>query len=141
MIKNKWKIFFLLIALVLLACIRAFESKLFYDPFIIFYKSDYFHKQMPVFDSVQLYLNVFFRFSLNSILSIFIIYLLFKDRLLLKLSVYLYALIGFVLIILFYFYLNSEKPDFMILFYIRRFLIQPIFLVLFIPAFYYQKTK
>ena len=141
MIKNKWNILFLLIALVLLACIRAFESKIFYDPFIIFYKSDYFHKQMPVFDSVQLYLNLFFRFSLNSILSIFIIYLLFKDRLLLKLSVYLYTLIGFVLIILFYFYLNSEKPDFMILFYIRRFLIQPIFLVLFIPAFYYQKTK
>ena len=141
MFKNKWKIFFLLIALVLIACIRTFESKIFYDPFIIFYKSDYFHKQMPVFDSVQLYLNVFFRFSLNSILSIFIIYLLFKDRLLLKLSVYLYALIGFVLIILFYFYLNSEKPDFMILFYIRRFLIQPILLVLFIPAFYYQKTK
>jgi exosortase F-associated protein len=29
----------------------------------------------------------------------------------------------------------------MILFYIRRFLIQPIFLLLFLPAFYYQKQN
>ena len=42
--------------------------------------------------------------------------------------------------LLFFGYLNYTKnPNFMILFYIRRFLIQPLLLVLFIPAFFYQK--
>jgi exosortase F-associated protein len=32
-----------------------------------------------------------------------------------------------------------DKENNFVLFYIRRFLIQPLFLLLFIPAFFYQK--
>jgi exosortase F-associated protein len=52
----------------------------------------------------------------------------------------LYMIFGSILMISFFFVLNffGEQSK-MILFYIRRFIIQPIFLLLFIPAFYYQK--
>lgn len=141
MINNKLSIFLIALAIVLLASIRAFESTIFYDPFVAFYKSEYFHKPLPNFDSVKLFSNLLFRYSLNSLLSIFIIYKLFSDKAILKIAVYLYVIIGLILIISFYVYLRSVKPDYMILFYIRRFLIQPVLLVLFIPAFYYQKKQ
>nr|WP_320815307.1 exosortase F system-associated protein [Flavobacterium sp.] len=139
MFKNKLSTFLIIIAFLLLASIRAFESEIFYDPFISFYKSEYFHKSLPDFDSTKLLLNLIFRFTLNSLLSIFIIYKLFSEKATAKLVAYLYLFIGLTLVIIFYLYLNSTKPDYMILFYIRRFLIQPVFLVLFIPAFFYQK--
>uniref|UniRef100_UPI0040492FBC exosortase F system-associated membrane protein n=1 Tax=Flavobacterium sp. TaxID=239 RepID=UPI0040492FBC len=141
MLKNKTTVLIVLIALVLLACIRLFESKLFYDPFIAFFKSEYFHKPLPNFASLKLFLNILFRYSLNSIISIVIIYTLFANKGILKITVYLYVIIGLILIILLYVYLNSNKPDYMIVFYLRRFLIQPLLLLLFVPAFYYQKTQ
>lgn len=139
MIKNKTSALLIIIAFVLLASIRAFESKIFYDPFIAFYKSEYFHKPLPVFDAFKLFLNLVFRYSLNSALSLFIIYKIFLDKEILKVVAYLYFFIGLVLIISFCIYVNISNSDYMILFYIRRFLIQPILLVLFIPAFFYQK--
>lgn len=141
MIKNKIGVLLIIIAFILLASIRAFESKIFYDPFIAFYKSEYFHKPLPTFDAVEMFLNLVFRYSLNSTLSLFIIYKLFADKGILKVATYLYLFIGLVLVVSFYLYINSLNTDYMILFYIRRFLIQPVFLVLFIPAFYYQKKQ
>ena len=139
-LKYKITVFIVAIALVLLACIRAFESELFYDPFISFFKSEFYHKQLPFFHQGKLFLNFLFRYLLNSSISLVIIYFLFKEKQLLKLSFYLYAVLFLILIIVFFGYLNYPKnPDFMTLFYIRRFLIQPLFLVLFIPAFFYQK--
>ncbi|WP_374707786.1 exosortase F system-associated protein [Flavobacterium sp. J372] len=46
-----------------------------------------------------------------------------------------------VLMIAFIIVVNTEKPNLLALFYIRRFLIQPLFLILFIPAFYYQRRN
>jgi exosortase F-associated protein len=44
-----------------------------------------------------------------------------------------------ILSLVFFFLLEYTKtPDLLILFYIRRFLIQPLFLILFVPAFFYQ---
>jgi exosortase F-associated protein len=37
-----------------------------------------------------------------------------------------------------YFFKNQEN---LLLFYVRRFLIQPLFLIVFVPAFYFQKLK
>jgi exosortase F-associated protein len=140
MLKNKTTVLIVVFALILLACIRAFESELFYDPFISFFKSEFYHKQLPFFYQGKLFLNLLFRYLLNSVVSLTIIYFLFKEKQLLKLSFYLYTVLFLILIVIFFGYLNYTKnPDFMILFYIRRFLIQPVLLVLFIPAFYYQK--
>jgi exosortase F-associated protein len=49
----------------------------------------------------------------------------------------------FVLFILAYWYLlfNSNTADYVLLFYVRRFLIQPLLLLILIPAFYFHRRK
>jgi exosortase F-associated protein len=63
-----------------------------------------------------------------------------NDGKMVKFSILLYMILGSILMISFFFVLNffGEESK-MTLFYIRRFIIQPIFILLFIPAFYYQK--
>lgn len=126
----------------LLALIRFFEAQLFYDPFIVYFKSDYLQLPFPDFSFLKLIFYTLLRYVLNAGLSFAIIYLLFKDVRLTKFALLLYIILGFLLLIaltilLFFF---DEKSNF-ILFYVRRFLIQPLFLVLFVPAFYFQKRQ
>ncbi len=125
-----------------LAVIRFFETFLFYDPFISYFKSDYLQLPSPEFKVLKLLFNTFLRYSINSVISLGIIYLLFKDIRLTKFASLLYLILGLLLIIamsvIVTFY--DEKSNF-VLFYVRRFLIQPLFLVLFVPAFYFQKKQ
>ena len=128
------------VALFLIICIRFFEDKLFYDPFLQFFKSDYQNKSLPNFDSFKLLLNLFLRYLANTLLSISIIYLLFQNKMHVKIASFLYLILFVVLIIVFLFLVfASDKPDYLLLFYVRRFLIQPVLLLLLIPAFYFQK--
>jgi exosortase F-associated protein len=139
-LNNKVSILLLILFALGLVLVRAFEDKLFYDPFLQFFKYDYQNKPLPAFDKSKLAVGLLFRYVLNMFFSLGIIYLLFKKRQLLKFSTMLFILLFFALMILFfgtlYFF---EQPDYLVLFYLRRFLIQPLFLVLFIPAFYYQQ--
>lgn len=128
------------VALFLIICIRFFEDKLFYDPFLQFFKSDYQNKSLPNFDSFKLLLNLFLRYLANTLLSISIIYLLFQNKMHVKIASFLYLILFVVLITVFSFLVfGSDKPDYLLLFYVRRFLIQPVLLLLLIPAFYFQK--
>jgi exosortase F-associated protein len=130
----------ILIALILIVGIRFFERELFYDPFLHFFKSDYQNKSLPNFDGFKLILNIFLRYLANTLLSIAIIYLLFQNKMHVKMASFLYLIVFVVLILVFYFLIfDSESPDYLLLFYVRRFLIQPILLLLLIPAFYFQK--
>jgi exosortase F-associated protein len=145
MLKNlfKYKFDILLIAIFVfaLACIRAFENELFYDPFLDYFKSDYQNIKMPEIHNINLFLGFFLRFLLNSILSILIIYVIFKDFEIIKFSIILYLLFFVILITSFFVLLNHPISNIkMYLFYIRRFIIQPILLLLFIPGLYFQKT-
>lgn len=136
--KNLLAIGILIIALIL---VRAFESKLFYDPFLEFFHSEIQTKPLPEYDGLKLFFGLFFRYLINSAITVLIIYLLFKEMSIVKLTSLL--LIGFfiVLITILFLILNSSSnPDYLFLFYIRRFLIQPLFLILFVPAFFYQKS-
>ena len=127
----------------LLVLIRAFEDRLFYDPLLDFFKGDYQINPLPKMDGFALQTGIVLRFLLNTILSLGIIWVIFRDKGLLKLSVILYSLLFVLLFLAFSFIIfNSEKAGgFMVLFYVRRFLIQPIFLLILLPAFYFQKNK
>lgn len=127
-------------AFFLIICIRFFENNLFYDPFLEFFKSDFQNKPLPSFDGFKLIINIFFRYFLNTILSILIIYLLFKNRNHVKVASILYLFLFVILKgILSYLLFISNNPDYLTLFYVRRFLIQPLLILLLIPAFYFQK--
>jgi len=140
--KNKQTILGVVLAVVLLAVIRAFESKLFYDPFLEFFRGTFQNAVLPAYETGRLVVSLSLRYWLNTAISLFIIYIVFREKSLLQLSGILYVFFYVVLLAAFIILLrSSEKPDYMTLFYIRRFLIQPLFLILFLPAFYYQKKK
>jgi len=140
LLNNKLRIAFVMLLVVFLVLVRAYENTLFYDPFLNYFKMDFTNLPLPKIDNVQLFFGLFFRYFLNMILSLAIIYIIFKDFGLTKFAAVLY-LVFFVILILAFFFVFSfyGEENKMTLFYIRRFLIQPIFLLLFIPAFFYQK--
>ncbi|MGL2963096.1 exosortase F system-associated membrane protein [Flavobacterium sp. RSB2_4_14] len=140
LLKNKQKLFWSLFLLLLLVLIRVFEDTLFYDPFLNYFKSEYSHLPFPEINIFKLFFSLGMRFYLNSVISLFLLYVIFKDTKIVKFSILLYMILGSVLMISFIFVLTFfGEENKMTLFYIRRFIIQPIFILLFIPAFYYQK--
>ena len=139
-IRNKSKIVWSLFLIVLLVLIRVFEDTLFYDPFLNYFKDEYAHLPFPQINIFKLFFSLGMRFYLNSVISLLLLYVIFKDKQIVKFSALLFMILGSILMISFVFVLTffAEESK-MTLFYIRRFLIQPIFILLFIPGFYYQK--
>ncbi|WP_299227256.1 exosortase F system-associated protein [uncultured Psychroserpens sp.] len=126
----------------LLVLIRVFEDELFYDPYLLFFKSDYLHMDFPRREVMKLTLFTSLRYVLNSAISIGIIYLFFKDKSIVKFSILIFSVAYIILLILFlYFVINPRQEDYYLFFNFRRFLIQPILLLLLLPAFYYYKLK
>lgn len=141
-LNNKIRLAQFLTLVGLLVLIRAFEDHLFYDPFLDYFKNDFANLSLPTFNPFQLFFGLLFRFTLNTILSLGIIYVLFKDIQMVKFALVLYYFFFMILIITFFFIIYYVKGhNNLALFYVRRFLIQPIFVLLFVPAFYYQKQK
>ncbi|MFM2213480.1 MAG: hypothetical protein RL427_743 [Bacteroidota bacterium] len=142
LLNNKKKIGWSLVLILLLVLIRVFEDQLFYDPFLNYFKTEYAHLAFPKINIIKLFLSLGFRFYLNSVVSLMLLYVLFSDKQIVKFSALLYMVLGSILMISFIFVLTffAEESK-MTLFYLRRFLIQPIFILLFIPAFYYQKKN
>ncbi|OUS03368.1 exosortase F system-associated protein [Flavobacteriales bacterium 33_180_T64] len=132
----------LLILFGLLVLIRVFENELFYDPYLLFFKSDYLHMDFPRREILKLSLYTTLRYVLNSAISLGLIYLFFKDKSIVKFSMFIYVIAYFILLAFFlYFVINPRQEDYYLFFNFRRFLIQPIFLLLLVPAFYYFKLK
>ncbi|MEM8520209.1 exosortase F system-associated protein [Flavobacterium sp. PL12] len=141
-INNKFRILQLLALVFLLVLVRAFENELFYDPLLNFFKKDFTNLDLPQFDFALLMVNVLFRYALNTVFSLGVIYILFKDISMIKFALFVYVFFFVIFAIGFFYivYFSGENQNW-ILFYIRRFLIQPIFLLLFIAGFYYQKQR
>lgn len=139
---HKIRIVLAILFTLLLVFIRAYEDNLFYDPFLNYFKLNYPNLPLPEINNIQLFFGLFFRYFLNSIISLAIIYILFKDIVAVKFAGLLYLIFFIMLVITFFFVLSFfGETNKMALFYIRRFLIQPIFLLLFLPAFYFQKQN
>lgn len=132
-----------IICCILLLLIRAFEDSLFYDPLLEFFKMDYKTMSLPEMDRYSLWIGIAFRYFLNAILSMAILWLVFLDRGIIKLSALLYIILFVLFGVAFSILVNTseEGSNLLVLFYVRRFLIQPIFLLILLPAFYFQKQK
>lgn len=140
LLNNKLKVVVGLILILLLILIRAFEDTLFYDPFLDYFKSNYQNTPLPKLNMIKLFFSLGFRYYLTSMISLGLLKLIFNDAKIMKFSIFLFSILGMILMISFFFILiKFGETNKMNLFYIRRFIIQPIFLILFIPAFYYQK--
>ena len=131
---------YLLILFLLIVLIRYFENILFYDPYLDFFKNDYLYIDSPRQETLKLVLNTSFRFLLNTLFSLGILYVVFKSKSVIKFSIFIYFLgYLFLLAAFLFFVVNPRQEDYYLFFNIRRFLIQPIILLVLLPAFYYHK--
>lgn len=123
-----------------LVSVRILEDRIFYDPFL-----NYFHEAnknipFPSFEWGKLISGYLFRFILNLLFSCVVIHFWFKNR---QWTIQGAVLITIIFAITFPIYLYSIYDRFEIgylfSFYMRRFVIQPLILLLIIPMFYYRK--
>lgn len=138
---NKWLRYVLAAVLVFfLVLVRKYETDLFYDPFLQYFKGDFINNEYPEYDLTKVILSIISRYVINAIISILIIGLIFWSRKYMLFTSYVFA--GFFLVLL-PIYIYFVETEFSLGenmgFYIRRFLIQPILLLILIPAFYYQQ--
>ncbi|NNL33078.1 MAG: exosortase F system-associated protein [Flavobacteriaceae bacterium] len=139
---NKTRYILIFLSVALLAAIRFFESHLFYDPYLRFFENDYLYIDSPRRETFKLTMFTTLRYILNTLISLGIIWLVFKDRGIVKFSTVLYGIAYLILLIFYlYFVINPRQEDYYLFFNIRRFLIQPLLLVIFLPAFYYYKIR
>lgn len=139
-LKKRYRIIFIGFLFLLLVMVRAFEGDLFYDPFIEYFINDYLHKPIPVFSGSKLLLSLIFRYSLNTLISLVIIYLAFQNKDFLKFSVKFYIVAFIVLTFTYLMILKGELVHgYLFAFYVRRFIIHPLFVLLLLPAFYYKQ--
>ncbi|WP_019037424.1 exosortase F system-associated membrane protein [Psychroflexus tropicus] len=126
--------------IIALAMVRFFEQDLFSDPLLAFFKTEFNQVDAPEFNIIQVLRTTSWRYFLNSAISILIIWIAFpaKKNLLFSLAFFGFAYV--VLISLFWYFISDMTSEVhLFIFYIRRFLIQPIFVLILLPAFYYQK--
>lgn len=137
------KILLIIFLLGTLASIRFFETQLFYDPLIDFFQGKYLNGIKPEFEYWKLLIHTSMRFLLNTAISLLILFVAFKDGGILRFSGMLYGVLFISLMVVFSIMLSyaDSIENYMPLFYVRRFLIQPILIILLLPAFYYYKMQ
>lgn len=120
--------------------IRALEDRIFYDPFLTYFKSADQSALFPDYQWSKLILSYLFRFLLNTFFSLWIIHFLFQNREWTKQASVLIALIFVIVFPIYLFCINDKfQIGYLFSFYIRRFVIQPLTLLLIVPIFYYRK--
>ncbi len=138
--KNRLKIAVALLLVFLLALVRIFERAMFYDPFSYYFEGDYLNLTFPQYNGWALWGSLTGRYALNAVISLGIIHVLFREIGLTRFAAFLYGFFYLILIAGFFALVTfaGHENNFFI-FYVRRFLIQPLFVLLFVPAFYYQR--
>ena len=137
---KKLRIAIILLLFLALVMVRGFESVLFYDPFIAYFEDDFLHSPIPVFSGRKLLLSMTFRYLLNSAISLLIIHVAFQNWSFTRFSIKFYLLAYLVLTVTFFIILKGELANgYLFAFYVRRFLIHPLFVLLLLPAFYYKQ--
>lgn len=125
-----------------LILVRKFETDLFYDPLLSFFHQDFMHATFPEIDIPKHFLSVFFRYFLNAIISLGIIYFIFQDVKIVRLSALILFILFFVFLLPYYYFIHTEFKQFLTAgFYIRRLLIQPVMLLILIPAIWFYKKN
>lgn len=137
---KKARILIIMVLFLALVLVRAFQDELFYDPFIEYFRNGYLYGTIPVFSGSKLLLHMIFRYGLNTLISLIIIYVAFQNKDFLIFSVKFYLIAFILLSITFFIILKGELADgYLFAFYVRRFLIHPLFVLILLPAFYYKQ--
>lgn len=125
--------------IIALIAVRFFQTELFYDPLLAYFKTDYHHVAFPQIEMAKHLLSMLFRYGLNTALSLGIIALIFRKKAYVQFSVLVYVAGALAFFGLYYYSLTTEFSSlgFTAGFYIRRLIIQPVMLLILIPVFLY----
>jgi len=139
---KKLKYLIVLILLVLLIMIRFYESRFFDDQLLNFFNYAYLSDPLPKVSFLEVYKIISLRFFINSIISILILLLLFPQKNLLKFLILFYVMAFFILSLFLYLEWSRYVPgEYLLLFYTRRLMIQPVFLFILIPALLFHEME
>ncbi|WP_298951866.1 exosortase F system-associated protein [uncultured Nonlabens sp.] len=123
-----------------LISVRVFESYLFYDPFNFYFKNNFQNISIPNFSIIKLLSSFTLRFLINLILALSIIWFLYRSKSFIKATFWVNFTSYLILLTCFMIFSEFDYNWIkMLLFYIRRFLIHPILLLILIPGFYFIK--
>ncbi|MBU2526228.1 MAG: exosortase F system-associated protein [Bacteroidetes bacterium] len=134
---------FALTALLLAAIIgvRAYELQLFYDPFITHFKRANYLDFVPEIETQKMYFSLILRYLINSTLSIALLFVWFPNKSKLVFWILIFVLAGVMTATLFAVSIGFLPDFYTVFFYIRRLLIQPIWLLLLFPAAVFEAQK
>lgn len=136
------RIFSTVVLFGLLFLVRAYETDLFYDPLILYFQNDYLYTSIPEINSWHLVVDMLFRYTINSVITIGIIYMIFRKKRYVKFAGFLLMFSFMIMIVIFSLLLRTDfESGYLFPFYIRRFIVHPIFLLILLPAFYYHKRS
>ena len=125
-----------------LITLRFFEEKLFYDPLLDFYHGDFLEMPFPKLDFWLYSFNLGFRYFLNTFSSLILIWFAFENKTYIKFSLILFIALFLLGSLVFWIIENNiTSESYMQLFYVRRFLIQPLLVIVLLPAFYFQQLN
>ncbi len=139
---KKTRILLIGILFLMLIGVRIIGQNYFYDPLIKYFKNDYLYTGIPDLEIMKFWAFLALRYLMNTGISLLIIYLSFYNMKTLNFSVKFYVIAFVIFGLLLWVLLNFDlNLGYRLTFYIRRFLIHPLFLLILLPAFYYQKLK
>ena len=87
--QNLTKYILLFVLFGLLVLIRAFENQLFYDPYLTFFQNDYLYIDSPRREIFKVTVFTSLRYFLNTVISLGILFVIFKDKSIIKFSVFM----------------------------------------------------
>ncbi|WP_124979601.1 exosortase F system-associated membrane protein [Nonlabens xiamenensis] len=140
--KNWYSAAMVVMLVLLLVAVRAFEDWLFVDPLKSYFQAGFQTTPLPEFNGFSLLMFTALRYLVNMVISLWIIWFLFKKNALVAagLWVYLFAFLGLLFTFIILLSLDSEWGK-MALFYVRRFLIHPILLFILVAGFYFFRDR
>lgn len=128
------RVIFSILLVLLLVSVRLFERQWFPEPLLDFFGSQaYLTEELPHLTAAD-YGSMFFRYTVNAVFSLALLFLWVENRRLRRFLLLFYAVAGPVLLILLMLASAFYRPgEYQLLFYIRRILIQPFFLFILVP--------
>lgn len=126
----------------LLILVRFLGKKFMYDPLTPYFSHpDYSSNTFPEIDKVIYSFNLLIKYSINSLLSVGILYFLYQKREYITISLGAFAVLFPIAIGILLYAVYSPPYNYTLILFARRILMHPVLLLILIPAFFFQKRQ
>lgn len=141
-IQRVFSVIMIVVLLLGIIGVRYFEVALFQDELNDYFHSDFQNIPIPDIALWETVASTSLRFLMNTVLSLWILWFLYKRETYVKASLWVYLFAYIILISSFVVLIQLDAQWVkMALFYVRRFLIHPLLLFILVAGCYFLKTK